>query len=467
MALEKRPQHPLRPGPRPGSRTPPHTVGNDETLESVAHQYGISVEVLIWHNFQTYDAREINWYLRHRVGCTLETRDGKNMRFSASAKPGLIYIPMRVIHGPPIYVIGQTGKVPAPVDISGAFPPEIPMGMKWSFPFKYPEEPRDSGPLRWQITGSVEGEIKDIGARGKISLTTKQVKLSVEDAFIKNLELGLKIEDKTVEPLADAVRKLDVTGFGKALAGLFEASYKMRFRAAKHSSCVFEPGLQFAEITAPVVLKLSFEFDEFPLTLEGVHCKAKLAFKGGANLGPSLALWKKIVDKVGRKAVEEFLKRTWKATLDWLADEAVLDAIVIGTSVAVAVAGTLGLVALTSWITGDARRKGELLGLSTWYSGAYAGQIFGGFAPPDTDYGFTPDQLKMRTDLIAAGRRDAVDDARKALAARNDPAARGSEFQVLQAWREVLIAQSNGSSDTAKARLRQAIDEKAKQIVGL
>ena len=48
---------------------------------------------LIEFNFNTRDPAEVNWYLRRNVGCNQPTADGKNWMFSASAKPGVIYVP--------------------------------------------------------------------------------------------------------------------------------------------------------------------------------------------------------------------------------------------------------------------------------------------------------------------------------------------------------------------------------------
>jgi hypothetical protein len=48
---------------------------------------------LIQFNFNTRNAEEVNYYLRVNVGCDKPTADGQNWKFTASARPGLIYVP--------------------------------------------------------------------------------------------------------------------------------------------------------------------------------------------------------------------------------------------------------------------------------------------------------------------------------------------------------------------------------------
>jgi len=68
---------------------------------------------LIFANFKTRDPGEVNWYLHYHVGCKLPTNDLRNWRFSASARPGIIHIPRRVIRMPPVVI---TGKVTSKLD---------------------------------------------------------------------------------------------------------------------------------------------------------------------------------------------------------------------------------------------------------------------------------------------------------------------------------------------------------------
>jgi hypothetical protein len=54
---------------------------------------GMTANDLCYFNFKTRSPSEINWYLYHKVGCRMSTRDGKNYMFSAADQPGIIYLP--------------------------------------------------------------------------------------------------------------------------------------------------------------------------------------------------------------------------------------------------------------------------------------------------------------------------------------------------------------------------------------
>ena len=67
---------------------------------NVARRFSIDVNALMRFNFQTIVPEEVNWYLRRNVGCKLATPDGRNWRFSTTASPGLIYIPLMAVTTP-------------------------------------------------------------------------------------------------------------------------------------------------------------------------------------------------------------------------------------------------------------------------------------------------------------------------------------------------------------------------------
>jgi hypothetical protein len=116
MPLVKQPKKMISWPPR--NATNAHRVRDGENWWSLRDRYGLKdVWDLIAFNFQTYDPKEVNWYLDKKVGCKLTTGDGKNYRFSSAASPGFIYIP------PPAFkpdgALGDKpdgGDQPAPVD---------------------------------------------------------------------------------------------------------------------------------------------------------------------------------------------------------------------------------------------------------------------------------------------------------------------------------------------------------------
>jgi hypothetical protein len=90
MPLESKP-HPIV-APQLGGIC--YHVQDGDDWNSVAKKFGVNVQALIKFNFGTLNTNEVNWYLRWRVGCVVPSPLGWNWRFSSSAKPGLIQIPM-------------------------------------------------------------------------------------------------------------------------------------------------------------------------------------------------------------------------------------------------------------------------------------------------------------------------------------------------------------------------------------
>jgi hypothetical protein len=108
-----------------------------------------------------------------------------------------------------------------------------------------------------------------------------------------------------------------------------------------------------------------------------------------------------------------------------------------------------------------------LEGLSSWYVAGYVARVFGRPRPNESAFGFTPEELKMRDQLILLGEKDAPAEARTALQNARQPAAGGSEGQLLAAYRDLLVAANNGRVDYAEENLRIALLAKAKRVVGL
>jgi hypothetical protein len=84
----------------------PYKVNNKDSWYSLAERQevkdsGMTARDLCYFNFQTRHPAEINWYLYHKVGCRLATRDGKNYMFAGADKPGIVYLP-KIGPKPPI-----------------------------------------------------------------------------------------------------------------------------------------------------------------------------------------------------------------------------------------------------------------------------------------------------------------------------------------------------------------------------
>jgi hypothetical protein len=103
-----------------------------------------------------------------------------------------------------------------------------------------------------------------------------------------------------------------------------------------------------------------------------------------------------------------------------------------------------------AWVVADARRKGELTGLATWYISAFSAKIFREPRPS----GFITGDTEMRDKVIQLGEQDAVAEARSVLLKASRPEARGTDEQVLEAYREILLDLDGRRYDTAKWRLQ-------------
>jgi LysM repeat protein len=91
------------PEPKPGKKyriavVEDHKVKTGETLRGLAEKAGISLETLTIFNWGTDNPDEINKNLHRHVGCKKKDADG-NYIFNDDDKPGIIYVPKRLMHG--------------------------------------------------------------------------------------------------------------------------------------------------------------------------------------------------------------------------------------------------------------------------------------------------------------------------------------------------------------------------------
>lgn len=463
MPLETQPVHPLPKGPRPGSRTPPYRVTDDETLESVAKKFGVSVHHLVTHNFGTTNEREINWYLRNRVGCTLATRDGRNWRFSRAANPGLIYIPIKVHYGEPILVTGHVPPHAPRIDLSDRTHPLFLSTNEFVYEWRFPPEGEvEMDSFLVSAAVNIVGTLKQTHGFFKVSLRTDQVKLALEKKLTEDttLAFGVKLDDQLLTTIGNAVQNGSSEGLRKAIGGAFEASAKSAYRLGPFK-VVPEFGLQLRKTF--ILLRLAFVREDV-VFIENVPFQVKGAFKVALNIGLSKNGWAKVAKKVGPQALRSYLAKGGRALAyvgEWLLTDGVLV-----TAGAMGVAGTFGLLALQNWVVGKSIQKATLQALGTWYLSAYVATVFNGQMPFGSTTGWTQDQIRLRDDLVARAPRDAVADARAALLVSGDSAATGSDSDALSAWRRALTAQQNGRADRAEAQLRQALEPRVRGILG-
>jgi len=109
MPIEEYPRKliPLDYWPPPGIK---HPVKTGERWESVAAQYSVDVNALIYHNFKTTRPGEVNWYLRNLIGCNFST-DGLNWAFSSGLSPGYVMVPTTAVNGAPTTTVDMDPEV--------------------------------------------------------------------------------------------------------------------------------------------------------------------------------------------------------------------------------------------------------------------------------------------------------------------------------------------------------------------
>jgi hypothetical protein len=114
MPIEREPASKVRKDFVPPNSTP-YRVKDGDSWVTIASAHGMEAWDLIEANFKTRSAPEVNWYLHYYVGCNKATPDGKNWKFSTSAKPGVIHIPKKAAL---YYVVPNMKLIPQDKDMS-------------------------------------------------------------------------------------------------------------------------------------------------------------------------------------------------------------------------------------------------------------------------------------------------------------------------------------------------------------
>jgi len=442
-----------------------HVVrGPGDNLKRIAGDYGVRLENLIELNFpgSVENGRMIpevvNWYLHHHSGFRCpETHDRKNRIFKGSEKIAIPYTSLVEI-GPPIIINTK------PVPLDGSAGETILAAQKFIWETRVPKlAPKDLGYLMAQARISVEGEVSQKGFV-KVSFRKDQVKATLEHKFDEDFRgtFSTRFEgSKTLEPIVDAIKKGSKKDFARALFAPFEASLKQRYRFLDDAVAVVpEIGLEVS--ATPVVVRLAGEY-EGPITIGAYEAHGKFLIKIGFNVGLSPKGWAWVVERVGAEALKRFLMSGGRA-LAGLWEYLVAEGIIAGAAiVAGTIAGTVAVIYLTAWICEDARHKGELKGLASWYVSAYKAKVFHLERPS----GFITGDVKLRDKLVELGERDAVADARATLRKAGRQEANGTDAQALEAFGNILIANEGGKYDYATWRLENSLREKSQKLAGL
>lgn len=463
MPIEKRPANPVPKGPPPGKPGKPYRVQDGESWDTVAQKHRIPVLQLIQYNFATRDPAEVNWYLREYVGCKLSTKDQKNWRFSSAANPGVIYIPRQTLVMDEIAITGDPGLTPPD--------PKQPLqGVIKSHKFAFEREfpPKGATPdvievnyiaLKFKITG--EGEIKQSEGFLKTSFKAGQFKAGYEKKFDDfTIGFGMKFDEKSMAPLADAVKQGNLEAFKSAILKPFEAYMKQTFHVGPVN---LSPKLGLEASKTPVVLRFGVDYED-DILWEGEKFRAKIGAEGGINVGLSKKGWQWLIEKVGRPAVRSFitqLARFAGGAAETVVAEGVLTAgaVAIGT-----VLGTIAITGLCAYAVKSAKAKADLRSYFHWYVSAYVAKAFVEPRPTGVAMGLDRQTVDQ---MIRLAEEDAVRDARAVLGKLREQCFGLNERQVCEAFRELLLDLSDRRLDNAKIKLKNAIEDRARRLVGL
>lgn len=352
------------------------------------------------------------------------------------------------------------------IDLSASGVPEFLASEKFTYEFKIP--PKGSADLGFFLAVakiSVNGELKQEGGLVKTTLKKDQIKIAIEKKITEDTKVTfsgkLDTDEKKLEPFVKAIAKGSKEDFFSALRKQFELTIKTTY---KWDNLTIEPEIGGELSETPLILRVTGGYEDY-LIMDHARFKGKFSVTMGLSVGLSKAGWEWIADNVGRPVLKFFVEKAGPALAElgeWLVSEAVLTA---GAIAAGTVLGTLGLTALCAWIVQNAQRKGELTGLATWYTEAYTERVFD--RPYSRPTGFIVGDTKLRDRLVELGERDALSDARAVLTRDNNSAARGTDQQALDAFRMLLLAESQLNEGTARVKLRVALEEKSQKLAGL
>lgn len=434
---------------------------------TIASRYGVRPEQVIQLNFPgaiegTRVIPEIvNWYLHYHVdfqGCP-ETHDRRNRMFKGGER---IAIPKRVITLPEIELIIQRPPTPVPLDgIENIF-----TGEKFAHEFKIPpKNPAEVGYFLVQLRGSIEGELAQKAGIVKTQFKKDQIKFQVESELEKDFKgaFSLKLDQKTIDTTANEIKKGSNEGFVRALAAPFELSLKQSYKFGNWS-VVPEVGAELS--LTPLILRVAGDY-KGSFVIGGVAVDGKFAVKGGFNVGLSKAGWAEVAKRIDWEAVKRFLTsagRSLAATWELLVAEGVVagGAIVVGT-----VLGTLAITSLIAWAVVNAGKKGELRGLSRWYSSAYKAKVFR-YPRPTGFIAGGPEANKLRDELVIMGEKDAVAMAESVLREMNELAMHPTEEARLRRLSEIMISTlGNGNQAFAEQTLLNKLNQEIERKLGL
>jgi hypothetical protein len=442
----------------------------DDSLRAIAERHGVSTLRLFDLNFpgsvvnRQVIPEVVNWYLHHHAEFKCgETQDKKNRRFNGGERIAIPWLGDVTIGEP---VIGGGGGGP-PADLKK--PDAIRAGKKFAYEYTHPPEtlpPIEKGNFAFRFKFAIEGQISPGDQNVGIEFKSDEIKVGVErelKALGDNVSVnfGFKIDDDLGPQLLAALKSGSPKAVAAALGKQFEGGIKKGFGLTDTVTWTPEIGLE-ASLT-PFVLKFaSFEY-KGPVKIGAYKAEGEFSVAVALHVGLSKEGWRKAAQKVGGDALKQLLRRMGGAGLRVLA-VLTAEGVLVGASVAAGtVLGAAALIALIATAVADARKKGDLRGLASWYVSAYLAKVFRESRPT----GFITGDVQMRDALVLAGERDAVADIRRLLRETDHPSADASDEVVLGIYREAVLDYNDRKYDRARWFLTQAIEKRSRELVGL
>jgi hypothetical protein len=279
----------------------------------------------------------------------------------------------------------------------------------FSFEIK-PKRPKEVGYFAFSLALAFEGKVT--AGKPIINVTIKndkELEAALELKVTESIssKIGVKAKDENIAKIIQAVKAKDKKMLMKAIAEILALDTAVGGKINDYVDA--KMGVQF-DLT-PFFIKVSGTMKETYFLGQPVEMEAKV--EGGFLVGPSKKAWALIARKLGAEAVKRFLISVGGRCLTLLSSLTAAGVLTATVIIGVAVGGTIGLLALTAKLVGNAHTRGTMIGLATWYRSAYIAKVFDNRRPEGYVLGnrYVPDANEIKKMMIAEGELDAVRDA--------------------------------------------------------
>jgi hypothetical protein len=263
---------------------------------------------------------------------------------------------------------------------------------------------------------SFEPTLKSTGGTltGGASVKSDQLKLVAEYKFYHDLKVGIapKINEKSLNPLRDAIKKGDPKQIGQKIRDIVELSLK---DTLKWNQLQLSPELDLQPPPTPFKTAMTGTYDD-ELPSGNGSVKVSVSVKGSISFGLSNKGWAELAGEIGPAAMKRALAKSGRLTA--VVDRLVIDG-VLKTTAAILDDLSFGIayIYIFDWLLTNAQRDANLTGLAQVYPNAYIAKLFN--EPPPrreatslASAGPNDFRIKIFGDMVWCGEQDAINDAR-------------------------------------------------------